>query len=261
MYDFHMHTTVSYDGFHSPLEMTLAAKEAGLREICFTDHLDYEFGRPKEELAFRVEDYNQAFAGLSVPGITVRTGVEIGMTPWNVEEVGRDLQLRHYDFVLGSVHHVDNLDMYFQSFWEGKTVEQAEQAYFEEMLRCVELHDNFDVLGHLTYISKTRAHPTHRLVPFDMYRDITAEIMKVLIRKNKGMEVNSSGVDRCGDFLPGEEYLRLFKELGGSIVTVGSDAHNAARVGQYADRALAMLGSIFGHVCTFADRQPVFHKL
>ena len=261
MFDFHMHTTVSYDGKNSPQEMVRAAVTAGLREICFTDHLDYELGRPNEELAFRGEDYNRACGGLDPMGITVRTGTEIGMTPWNVEEVSRDLSLRHYDFVLGSIHHVDNLDLYFQPFWEGKTVEQAEQAYFEEMLRCVELHDNFDVLGHLTYISKTAAHPTHRLVPFEDYRDITAEIMKVLIRKDKGMEVNSSGVDRCGDFLPGEAYLRLFKDLGGSIVTIGSDAHNTARVGQYAHRSLAMLEEIFGHVCTFADRQPVFHKL
>ena len=74
------------------------------------------------------------------------------------------------------------------------------------------------------------------------------------------MEMNTSGVDRCGDFLPYEAIFRRFKELGGEIVTVGSDAHTASRVGQYADRACGILGDIFGYVCTFEDRKPIFHK-
>lgn len=261
MFDFHIHTTVSYDGHNTPEEMARTAAKAGLREICFTDHMDYELARPKAELTYTVEAYNQAHDGVTAPGLTIRHGVEIGMTPWNVEEVSQDLSLQHYDFVLGSVHHVDDLDLYFHPYWEGKTVFQAERQYFEEMLRCVQLHDNFDVLGHLTYISKAGAHPTHALVPLEAHREIIDEIMKVLIAKGKGMEINTSGVDRCGDFLPGEVYLRRFKELGGQIVTMGSDAHTVDRVGQYTDRAAALLKDIFGYVCTFADRKPVFHKL
>ena len=71
----------------------------------------------------------------------------------------------------------------------------------------------------------------------------------------------SSGVDRAGAFLPSADYLRRFKELGGEIVTLGSDAHDPSRVGQYAPQALTILEDIFGHVCTFEKRNPVFHKL
>ena len=261
MFDFHMHSTVSYDGKATPEQMIAAARKAGLQEICFTDHLDYELGKPKEELAFPVERYNTAYNGLQTGDLTVGFGAEIGMTDWNVEEVGRDLSLRHYDFVIGSVHHVNNLDMYFAPFWEGKTVLEAEREYFETVLQCVKLHDNFDVLGHLTYISKTKAHPTHQLVKLEDHRDAIVEIMKVLVAKGKGMEINTSGVDRCGDYLPAAEYLYLFKELGGEIVTVGSDAHDTARVGQYTREAVRLAAEIFGHVCTFRDRKPVFHKL
>ena len=75
------------------------------------------------------------------------------------------------------------------------------------------------------------------------------------------MEINTSGVDRCGDFLPGLAYLKRFKELGGEIVTVGSDAHDVRRVGQYTLQACEMLKEVFGYVCTFEDRKPIFHKL
>lgn len=261
MFDFHMHSTVSFDGHSTPEEMVKAAVSAGLREICFTDHLDYELGADRSLLTFTPEDYGKAYDNLSAPGLTIRNGVEIGFTPWNMQEVQHDLGARHYDFALGSVHFVDNIDPYYAPYWEGKTISQGEQRYFEEILKCVQLHDNFDVLGHLTYISKVRAHPAPRLIPLGEYRDIVAAIMEELIRKDKGMEVNTSGVDRAGDFLPGEAYLRLFKDLGGKIVTTGSDAHTADRVGQYTGRAAEMLKDIFGYVCTFADRKPVFHKL
>ena len=74
------------------------------------------------------------------------------------------------------------------------------------------------------------------------------------------MELNTSGMDRCHDFLPGKDYLTLFKDLGGKIVTVGSDAHHSDRVGQYCGDAVALAKEVFGYVCTFENRQPVFHK-
>ena len=261
MFDFHMHTTVSYDGHNTPQEMAMAAKAAGMKEICFTDHLDYMHCRPAEEIAYSVESYNAAHDSAFVPGLTIRHGTEVGLADWNKALIERDLSLRHYDFVIGSVHFVNDEDPYFSPYWEGKTVAFAERSFFEETLKCVQLHDDFDVLGHLTYISKTGAHPAPRKVELDTYRDIVEEILKALIAKGKGMEINTSGIDRIGDFLPGSDYLRLYKELGGEIVTVGSDAHATNRVGQYTFEALAMLKEIFGHVCTFQDRKPVFHKL
>ena len=261
MFDFHIHSRVSYDSEVEPAQMAIVAREAGMQEICFTDHLDYELKKPREALAFAVEDYNAAYDGLYVPGITIRNGVEIGMTPWNLDVVQKDLSLRHYDFVIGSIHHVDDLDPYFSEYWEGKTAAQGELAILEETLKCVKLHDNFDVLGHLTYISKARGNPAPRIIPFSEYRDLVAEIMKVLVAKGKGMEINTSGMDKCGAYLPDATILRRFKELGGEIVTVGSDAHDASRVGQYCNEACQLVNDIFGYVCTFEDRKPIFHKL
>ncbi len=129
------------------------------------------------------------------------------------------------------------------------------------MLRCVQIHDDFDVLGHLSFISKAKAHPAPRPLPYDEHREIVDEILKVLVRKGKGMEMNTSGADRCGGFLPTADIIRRFHELGGEIVTVGSDAHRCHRVGQYCREACEIMGDIFGYVCTFEDRRPVFHKL
>ena len=113
----------------------------------------------------------------------------------------------------------------------------------------------------MSYICKARAHPDPKPLYLKDHREIVDEILKILVQKGKGMEINTSGVDRCGDFLPREEFFRRFKELGGEIVTIGSDAHNTQRVGQYAGQACEMMKDIFGYVCTFEGRKPIFHKL
>jgi histidinol-phosphatase (PHP family) len=261
MFDFHMHSTVSFDGHDSPERMVQAAADMGLKEICFTDHIDYEPGAEKQTMVFDTGVYHGAYDGLTHSDVKIRRGLEFGMLPDNKAQFKEDLKRADFDFVLGSVHFTDGIDIYFQPYWEGKTVFQAERRYLEETLACVQAHDDFDVLGHLTYISKARAHPSPRPVPYEEHREIIDEILRLLARKGKGMEINTSGVDRCGDFLPYDVYFRRFKELGGQIVTVGSDAHNWQRVGQYSDRACASLKDIFGYVCTFEGRKPIFHKL
>ena len=261
MFDFHMHSTVSFDGHDTAEDMVQAAVNAGLKEICFTDHIDYFANVEKQEWVFDTDVYNAAYDKLFHPALKIRRGLEFGLKPYNAPQLKEDLKRRQFDFVLGSVHFVDELDVYYQPYWEGKTIREAEQRYLEETLVCVQAHEDFDVLGHLTYISKCRAHPAPRPVPFAEHREIIDEILRLLAQKGKGMEMNTSGVDRCGDFLPYEGIFRRFKELGGEIVTVGSDAHTASRVGQYADRACGILSDIFGYVCTFEARKPVFHKL
>lgn len=261
MFDYHMHSTVSFDGHDTPLDMARAAAAAGLKEICFTDHVDDDPQGIVTTQRFAVADYNAAYDDLQVPGLLIRRGLEFGMLADNQQMLKDYLSQRKFDFVIGSVHYADNEDVYFPPYWEGKTLFQGERKYLEDMYECVLAHDDFDVLGHLTYISKARHNPAHTPVELAQHREIVDEILKVLVCKGKGMEINTSGVDRCGDFLPGAEYLRRFKELGGQIVTVGSDAHTADRVGQYTGRACEILKDIFGYVCTFAQRKPIFHKL
>ena len=261
MFDFHMHTIVSFDGHDRGLQMAQAAKAAGLKEICFTDHLDYDPLGKMGDIAFDTAVYNAEYDTLELSGLKIRRGMEFGMTVDNREQFKRDLQRRHFDFVLGSIHFVDDLDVYFQEFWQGKTVFEAERRYLEATLDCVRLHDDFDVLAHLTYIAKTTAHHAPRPVPYAEHRELIDEILKTVAAKGKGLEINTSGVDRCGDYLPSMQSLRRFKELGGQIVTVGSDAHTFDRVGQYTREACAMAKEIFGYVCTFEGRKPIFHKL
>lgn len=261
MFDYHMHSRVSFDGKSDALDMALAAKERGLKEICFTDHIDREINVEKEIMVFDQQVYNNTYENLEVPGLKIRRGVEYGLKVGCAEQARVDLKRYDFDFVLGSVHFVKEVDVYLEPYWEGKNLQEAYREFMEETLACVREHDQFDVLGHLTFICKGRGNPSKELLYYRDHREIVDEILRELARKRKGMEINTSGVDRCGGFLPTADFFRRFKELGGEIVTIGSDAHNAERVGQYAGEACEIMKEIFGYVCTFEKRQPIFHKL
>ncbi len=261
MFDYHVHSTVSFDGKAAARQQAAAAKQAGLREICFTDHVDYDPKANVQTMIFDPDAYSAAYDGLEAPGLVIRLGMEFGMTPDNVSLFREKLGERRYDFILGSVHFVDGLDVYFPEYWEGKTVFQAQREFLEQTLACVQAHEDFDVLAHLTFLSKAPANPEKVPIPYDCHRAVLDEILKELVKKEKGLEMNTSGVDRRVGFLPGREYFVRFRELGGRIVTAGSDAHTPDRVGQYCGDTCRILKEIFGYVCTFQNRVPIFHRL
>ena len=261
MFDYHIHSRVSYDSKEIPEQIIKTALDRGLKEICFTDHLDYGESPAGESLVFETEVYNENYDHLEAEGLKIRRGFEFGMLPDNQDTFKADLMRRSFDFVIGSVHFVDSQDVYFKPYWEGRTQREAEALYFEEVLKCIKVHDDFDILGHITYIGKVRVNPVLRPLSYEEHADVFDEILRTVIEKGKGIEVNTSGKDRCGDYLPGIAFLKRFKELGGEIVTVGSDAHAANRVGQYCHEVCKMVSDVFGHVCTFENRKPIFHRL
>ena len=257
MYDYHMHSRVSFDAKDSGLDMARAASARGLKEICFTDHIDYT---PELDMVFDTAVYNAEYNGLEVPGLLIRRGMEFGLTPDNPNQLKQDLQRRPFDFVIGSVHLVDGVDVYMEPYWQGKSYDEAIRRYLETTLECVRVHEDYDVLGHLTYIAKCGANPRKEPLRYSDHRAIMDEIMLELVRRGKGMELNTSGIDRCGGPLPTLDYFRRFYELGGRIITVGSDSHDVARAGQYTHEMVAELKKIFGYVCTFEGRRPIFHR-
>lgn len=261
MFDFHMHTKVSFDGRATAQEMVRAAEAAGLREICFTDHIDYELGKEEQTMVFDTQQYREAYDSLHSDRVMIRRGMEFGLKEYNRDQLLADLKRYDFDYVIGSVHFIDEIDVYFAPYWEGKTIFEGERRFLEQTLACVEAHEDFDALGHLTYLAKTRGHPSPRPIAYQDHKAVVDAILTVLAKKERGLEINTSGVDRCGRFLPDAEYVQRFRQLGGKVVTVGSDAHDAQRVGQYTGEACHMLKEIFGYVCTFQNRKPVFHRL
>lgn len=261
MFDYHLHSRISFDSNEDPVDMVKAAEKMGLREICFTDHYDFNDEFQDMRDIFLMEDYKREYLPLHSDKVKIRRGVEAGLTHLNKSEIDALANSFNFDFIIGSVHYAGGYDPYYEEFWTRNGIDTAFEKYLLQSLRCVKEHDNFDVLGHINYVCKSVHSPTKKPLYYSDYADICDEIMKTVAEKGIGMEINTSGVDRVGEFLPSLDYIKRFRELGGEIITVGSDAHDSSRVGQYIGGALEIAKEVFGYVCTFENRKPVFHKL
>lgn len=262
MFDYHLHSYVSFDSECAPEDMVKAAENNGLKEICFCDHYDFnDVFREKHNL-FSIEDYAKSYDNLFSDSVIIRRGVEFGLTPWNKNEFENLLKLYNFDFVLGSVHFIGGFDPYYKDFWNNySSTQEAFEKVLIHTLECIKEHNNFDVLAHLNYVCRYADDNKGKLFSYNDFTDIIDEIFKTLVSKGKGLEINTSGYDRLNTFLPSFEFVKRFKELGGEIITVGSDAHNNDRVGQHIDGALEIAKDIFGYVCTFDKRKVILNKL
>lgn len=261
MFDYHLHSSVSFDSECEAERIVEAAENRGLKEICFTDHYDFNDDIQKQHDIFDIEQYRRTYDNISSEKLIIRRGVEFGLTHWNQNELKQLLSRYDFDFVIGSVHFTGGYDPYFKEFWTHNGIEEGFEKYLLQTLRCVKKHNYFDVLGHINYVCKYEHNPTKKPLRYKDYSDICDEIMKALAENGKGMEINTSGKDRVGEFLPSYDFIKRFKELGGEIITVGSDSHDGVRVGQYIPEALEIARDVFGYVCTFDKRKVKFNKL
>lgn len=265
--DYHVHSHISPDGFASMAEMAAAELEAGVEEICFTDHLEPVNWRTGESrTAFDWAALEAEYAGgMARMGerIKIRLGLELGDAPSDYEATERMLEGRpELDFVIGSIHTLSPAYGGMDLNWVREDSEETAQAEVEDYIgRIQEMArwGKFNVMGHLTlplrYINGKRGfHAT-----FDGYEEQIAEVLRTLIQSGRGIEVNTN---RGGPPLPDEKWLRLYRDLGGEIVTIGSDAHRPEDAGRGIQEGQALLSACgFQRYCTFERQKPVWHTL
>ena len=167
-----------------------------------------------------------------------------------------------FDFVIGSSHIINGNDPYYPEFWKGKSIKEAVMSYFEAILRNVTTYENYDVYGHLDYIRRYIPDKEYVYVDNDFY-EITEMIFKNIIFKGKGIELNTRALTSgITNFIPTITLLKRFRDLGGEIVTLGSDSHYVKNLGYAFTTAKDILiNTGFRYVTTFEHRTPSFIKL
>ena len=262
--DYHLHSRNSFDGEETVADICRAAIARGRQEIAITDHLDIFTDRPFEALLdvdacfAEIEQAREAFRGQLI----VKTGVELGQPQANPADAVRFFEHYHPDFVIGSIHNLENdLDLYDYD-WANADEFRMFDHYLDWMLDLA-AHYDFDVMGHLTYPLRYVFEARHTRFPLEKYRERFIALFDILAERGKGIECNTSGyVQPIGESLPPLELLRLFRERGGEIVTVGSDAHKLRHVAATVQLGEALLREAgFRYVATFTGRKAEFHTL
>lgn len=264
-WDTHMHCHFSGDSETAPRDMIESAIKKELSGICFTDHLDLDYREKPGYFDLDFEHYQLEIAALReayTDRIQVLWGIELGLQPHVVAENLEVVKAFPWDFVIGSSHIVDHVDIYYPAFYEGRTERSACRRYFESILENLATDVDFDVYGHLDYI--VRYLPTkNQSFSYEKYADLIDEILRTLIAKGKGIELNMAGYKYgLGHPNPTEDILKRYRELGGEIITIGSDGHKPEQVAWDYWRVPDLLNNAgFEYFTVFKNRKPEFIKL
>ncbi|MGI6011438.1 MAG: histidinol-phosphatase HisJ family protein [Ruminococcus sp.] len=261
--DYHLHTFFSGDSEADPHDMADQAISLGMKSICFTDHMDTDSEEPEFILdTNRYIPYMEALREEYEDRLDIRIGVEIGMQPHLAER--HDVYVHDYpfDFVIGSLHLVYGKDPYFSEVFEGREDREVYRAYLESLLENIRAFKGYQVVGHIDYVVRYGVHKAEQY-GYTEYADILDAILSCIIEDGRGIEVNTAGLQKGLGFPnPHYDVIRRYRELGGTIVTVGSDAHNPSGIG-YDFRQIGdfLKEAGFRYRTEFKGNVPVFIQL
>ncbi|MBR3348750.1 MAG: histidinol-phosphatase HisJ family protein [Solobacterium sp.] len=285
--DYHLHCEFSDDSRERMENQIQRAIELKLDEICFTDHVDYGIKKDWSEgnIVWRGGDVMSSgvvgkdpLANVNYPEyfskidrmretykgqIVIKKGLEFGIQTITADMFQKlyDTYADQLDFVLLSMHQVNNLEFWTQDFQRGKTQKEYNEEYYREIYETQKVFKDYSVLAHLDLIAR---YDENGVYPIENVIDMVAEILKQAIADGKGIELNTSSWKYgLKDTQPCRAILRLYKDLGGRILTVGSDAHVSKMLADHLDEGYQILRDEIGftEICTFDHMKPVFHTL
>ncbi|WIH85670.1 histidinol-phosphatase HisJ family protein [Brachyspira pilosicoli] len=270
--DYHVHTEFSDDSNYPLEEVIKDAIKLNIDDICITDHVDYGIKKDWDEIKIKdkntitnvnypkyIEDINKIKEKYSKQ-INIKTGLECGIQTHTIDKYEALLKKYNFDFIIFSVHQVDNKEFWTQDFQRDKTQKEYNEAYYKEMLEVVKSFKNYSVLWHLDLIIR---YDKKGIYPFEKVKPIIEDILKIVIEDGKGIEFNTS-YTRYGlkDTTPSIDILKLYYKLGGNIITIGSDSHQPSHLGFHINEAKEILKNIgFKQFCTYNKMIPEFHNL
>lgn len=270
LYDNHNHSQFSFDGGRTSVGKTVnSAIGKGLAGVCFTDHCDFFVPPMKaryEEYVPEVFDVEARNAEIDkVNDICPRDfhvfkGIEIGVQKSERDKIAAHLEKYSFDEIIASVHYLDNTDPFWGGYYEGKTWRYAYGHYLETLYdEMVWLGDRFDIMGHYDYVTRYAPYPECSILYKD-FPDILDSMLRYLAENGKALEINTKTYQDFKGRTPvlDKNILMRYRELGGEIISLGSDSHDADRVGFNFERTAALVRSCgFRYLAHFDKRKPV----
>ncbi|EDM88710.1 histidinol phosphate phosphatase HisJ family [Blautia obeum ATCC 29174] len=267
LWDCHMHSSFSADSDTSMEDMIREAICRGLTGICFTEHLDPDYPPTPDNEIFELDldGYRETLFRLREKyqkELQIHFGIELGLQPHLHDYFHELLATMPFDFVIGSSHVVHGYDPYYKEYFKGREESACYREYFESILENLHAFSEMDVYGHIDYIVRYGPNQ-NKYYTYERYQDILDEILRTVIAKGRGIELNTGGFHYgLGEPNPCRAVIRRYRELGGEIITVGADAHGPEKIAYDFDKAAAILADCgFKYYTVFQNRKPEFVKL
>ncbi len=272
--DMHVHTRWSSDAEVPVCEQVERAIELGMESICITDHQDFDAPRfPPDYFTFLIDDrgddaaISEYLADLAkvketyADRIEVLAGIELGMQPYLCEKLTALASSFPFDFIIGSTHTFHKMDAEDKRHYDGMDIGLAVSQYFQEELENIKRFQSFDVAGHMDFVLRYGPGALEQFT-YARYGDILDEILKALITTGRGIECNTSKFVAKNMTNPHRDIIKRYAELGGEIITFGSDSHVSARLGE-GFKAVGEMVKDCGiqYYAVFRQHKPAFYPI
>ncbi len=239
--DYHVHSTWSPDSGMKVRKALECCREKGISEIVFTDHLDLDVedkgAVPLDLAAYRTD---LASARWDYPDISIGIGLEVGVHPKNLLATENYIHPYSWDFIVLSVHQFEHIGFCSPILTKLYDIPFILKKYWETWFYNVRIMKTYDVLGHMDYLLRYQPISEEDFVAWDDQKDAMLEL---LVKRRKGIEINAKGLHRLGRPHPPMYILKRYKELGGEIVTLGSDGHALSSLGRNFETMVAYLSA------------------
>lgn len=273
--DCHTHTQFSMDSEADITACIERAIDMGLSAYAVTDHCECSTWYPKNHYTDTsnfdyfnyAEDFNNSLSAVTelkekYRNFNLICGVEMGQATQDIEVAKKIISDERLDFIIGSMHQPKGeKDFYYIDYenMSGDEIYNLLERYFMEVYQLCRM-DCFDVLGHLTYCLRYMKCRNNICPDISRFDEIIAESFRLLAENGKGIEINTSGIRQgFGDVFPCLKYVKLFRDMGGEILSIGSDAHTVEDIGKNISDALETAKAVgFTHLCYFKKRKPYF---
>lgn len=266
--DYHIHSEYSFDHSESTpggiFDICQEAVKKRVSQIAITDHLEANTMSCGEVAMFDVDKLRQEiikakdyFRGQ----LDIIYGIELGQPHQAPEFANKILESNKYEFVIGSYHN--NLgveDFYYIDYTT--TPPQTLVKYYKDYLieTCQHIKwgiGKFSTLGHLGYpLRYFMQNNLDILNPYDPeYMKLMGEIFRLLIKNDIALEVNTSGLRQgMNNTMALDGMVQYYADMGGKLVTIGSDSHGVSFIGSYVEKEYDVLKKLgIKEISTFAD--------
>ena len=257
--DMHTHSDHSFDGNHSCMLLCESAVAKGLDVLAITDHCEID----SKELDFRAFSTNQFFESYKAKKffegrLLVLQGLELGQAIYKKELAESILNGFKYDFILGSIHNLENMEDFYYLDYSQYDVADLLNKYFDTVYELC-LWNQFDSLAHLTYPLRYMKGEAGLDIDLSKFSDKIEAILKTLVKNEKALEINTSGLFvKLNETLPDKSIIKLFKELGGKYITIGSDSHYYNDLGRGIKQGMALAKECgFDNMAVYQQREPL----
>ncbi len=253
--DYHIHSNISFDGRISIREMCREALNRGLSGLIFTEH--WELGYKNSRFIFNIEEYKRQIekAREEFPNFEIGRGIELGLSSAAREEAA-EIAEKDWDFIIGSCHNIDGINVSGGDYCQNKNKKQCYGGYLRDICRLIKENPVFDVVGHLDLPRRDAAYSDRGLI-YEDFREEIDELFSLIIPLGIGIELNTAGWRYNLDAAqPHISVLKRYRQMGGEIITCGSDCHTLASIGYRLEDGYEILRQAgFKYVSLFKGRK------